>query len=109
MTALSKGKSYRLEIQLAVPQNLAPVYLAFLLVLPGTDGGKERLVGPASRSPHFAVPIGLKKGSPLKYGELHSQTSSVVVYATVNKAIESRFVDLGRLKMQVTVIGISAC
>lgn len=64
---LTAGKSGRLEIQFKIPQKLAPVFLAFKLVN-GPAGGKGTFLAPARGSPHFAVPIGLQKGNPLKYG-----------------------------------------
>lgn len=87
-SVLSRGKSGSLEIQFKVPQKLAPVYLAFHLVLPDSRGG-QRLVGPASRSPHFAVPIGLSRGKPLKYGEhAHMQLRNYAIRPHFGRTIK---------------------
>lgn len=65
---LANAKSGRREMQFKIPSKLAPVYLAFNLV--SQDAGTPQVkTGPASGSPHFAVPIGLHGGNPLKYGQ----------------------------------------
>ena len=70
-TKLNKGKMGQFEISFKIPQKLAPLFLAFSLVLPGTKEGMPTLLGPAHSSPHFATPVGLHTGDPLKYGEPH--------------------------------------
>lgn len=67
-TELNAGKSGAWELQFRVSQKLAPVFLAFLLVSPG-EKGEENVLQPARGSPHFAVPVGLHRGKPLKYGK----------------------------------------
>lgn len=68
-TELIKGKAGQFELVFKIPQKLAPVFLAFFLVLPGSKEGVSHLAGPAQSSSHFAVPVGLHSGNPLQYGE----------------------------------------
>lgn len=68
LSHLNPGKSGLAGIQFSIPQKLAPVYLAFQLAVLLEDKGVA-LLGPASKSPHFAVPVGLVRGQPLNYGK----------------------------------------
>ena len=81
---LTANKSGSLEIQFKIPQKLAPVFLAFNLVRGGA-GKAGGLIGPARGSPHFAVPIGLQRGSPLKYGEETVRTTTLKVSGPFNE------------------------
>ena len=65
-SVLAKVKSGH-EIVFKLPDKLAPVFVAFKLELAG-HGDKRRTVGPWGGLLHFAVPVGLGKGDPLKYG-----------------------------------------
>ena len=58
---LSKSETGH-QLQLKVEAQLAPVYVAFQLELSG------KRVGPARGAAHFAVPVGMGIGQPVKYG-----------------------------------------
>lgn len=64
---LALGKVGAPEITFRLPDRLAPVFLAFELQ---TQHGQEEdlRLGPRHGAKHFAVPVGLSRGNPLKYG-----------------------------------------
>lgn len=57
-----------------VPDKLAPVYLAFQLEALASDG-KSVPLSPFGGAPHYAIPVGLAKGDPLKYGTAPTPTA----------------------------------
>lgn len=69
------------EIQFRIPENLAPVFLGFQLELRNAFG-QHIHQGPIRGPEHFAVPIGLAKGNPLRLGKLNlpSQLKALFFY-----------------------------